>query len=95
MNTISNKPLFQLGQVVATPAALSLLDEHNKTPAEFLRRHNSGDFGDLCQEDKDANDAAVKHGDRIFSSYTIADDKIWIITEADRSSTCLLLPEEY
>lgn len=95
MNTISNKPLFQLGQVVATPAALSLLDEHNKTPAEFLSRHHAGDWGDLCKEDREANDAAVKNGDRIFSAYKIDDDKIWIITEADRSSTTLLLPSEY
>ena len=87
--------LFSLGSIVATPAALSLLEEKNRTPAEFLRRHNSKDWGDLCQEDKDANDAAVIHGDRIFSAYKIDDAKIWIITEADRSSTCILLPEEY
>jgi len=91
----STKKLFSLGQVVATPAALSLLEKLERTPAEFLRRHNSGNWGNLCQEDKDANDAAVKNGDRIFSSYKIDDDKIWIITEADRSSTCILLPEEY
>lgn len=95
MNTISNKPLFQLGQVVATPAALSLLETHQKTPAEFLSRHQSGDWGDLCHEDKKANDAAVKHGDRIFSAYKISDSKIWCITEADRSSSCFLLPNEY
>lgn len=87
--------LFSLGSIVATPAALSLLDEHQKSPAEFLRRHHTGDWGNLCQEDREANDAAVKHGDRIFSAYTFDDAKIWIITEADRSSTCILLPEEY
>lgn len=87
--------LFSLGQIVATPAALNLLETHNKTPAEFLRRHHSGDWGDLCEEDRETNEVAVKHGDRIFSAYTIDDAKIWIITEADRSSTCILLPEEY
>ena len=95
MNTISNKPLFQLGQVVATPAALSLLEKLERTPAEFLRRHHSGDWGDLCEEDRETNEAALKHGDRIFSAYTIGNDKIWIITEADRSSTCILKPEDY
>ncbi len=91
----STKKLFSLGQVVATPTALNFLDEHNKTPAEFLRRHHAGDWGDLCEEDRETNEAALKHGDRIFSAYTIGNDKIWIITEADRSSTCILLPEEY
>lgn len=94
LNSSTNKP-FCLGQVVATPAALSLLDEHNKTPAEFLSRHHAGDWSEQCKEDQQANDDALKHGDRIFSSYTIGDAKIWIITEADRSSTCILLPEEY
>lgn len=91
----SANTLFSLGSIVATPAALSLLDEHNKTPAEFLRRHHSGDWGDLCEEDRETNEAALKHGDRIFSAYTIGNDKIWIITEADRSSTCILKPEDY
>lgn len=94
LNSSTNK-LFCLGQVVATPAALSLLDEHNKTPSEFLRRHQSGDWGELCKEDQQANDSALKHGDRIFSAYKIDDEKVWIITEADRSSTTLLLPSEY
>ncbi|QGQ26991.1 hypothetical protein F1728_15310 [Gimesia benthica] len=95
MNNKAINKLFSLGQVVATPSALSLLDEHQKTPAEFLSRHQSGDWGELCKEDQQANDSALKHGDRIFSAYKIDDAKIWIITEADRSSTCILLPEEY
>ena len=69
--------LFSLGQVVATPAALSLLEEHNRTPAELLSRHHAGDWGDLCQEDKDANDAAVKNGDRILSAYMIDNSKFY------------------
>lgn len=91
------KPLFPLGQVVATPGALSLLEENNLNPSDFLTRHVKGDFGDLCNEDKKANQDALVDGARIFSSYFINDqkDKLWIITEADRSVTTLLLPEEY
>lgn len=91
----STNKLFCLGQIVATPAALSLLEKLERTPSEFLRRHQSGDWGDLYSEDREANDAAVKNGDRIFSAYKIDDAKIWIITEADRSSSCFLLPNEY
>lgn len=94
LNSSTNK-LFCLGQIVATPPALSLLEKLKRTPAEFLSRHQSGDWGELCKEDQQANDSALKHGDRIFSAYKIDDAKIWIITEADRSSTTLLLPSEY
>lgn len=90
-----SKRLFSLGQVVATQPALQLLEKHNLTPMLFLQRHCTGDFGDLCEEDKDANNEAIWNGERILSSYKIGDEKIWIITEADRSSTCCLLPEEY
>lgn len=90
------KRLFELGQVVATPGALELLERHSKTPMEFLQKHVCGIFGDLCQDDLDANNEAIWDGERILSSYKINEtDKIWIITEADRSSTCCLLPEEY
>jgi hypothetical protein len=94
MNNTSNKPLFQLGQIVATPGALELLE--SKAPNEFIARHVSGDWGDLCDEDRQANNEALKDGSRIFSSYDLNDgQKIWVITEADRSSTTLLLPSEY
>ncbi len=66
-----------------------------KFVTESLRRHIAGDWGDLCEEDKQMNDDAIEGGDRIFSSYKINDDKIWIITEHNRSATTLLLPEEY
>ena len=89
------KPLFRLGQVVSTPAALELLSANEIAPFELLSRHSSGDWGDLDDEDKEANDHALEHGDRIFSSYSVGKEKVWAITEADRSSTCLLLPEEY
>ena len=91
-----SKRLFELGQIVATPGALELLERHSMTLMQFLQRHVTGDFGDLCAEDKEANNEAIWNGERILSSYKInATDKLWIITEADRSSTCCLLPEEY
>jgi hypothetical protein len=63
----------------------------------FLDRHVQGDWGDLDDEDRKLNDEALVDGSRIFSAYILKDGhtKIWCITEADRSSTCLLLPEEY
>ena len=97
MNTMANKKsLFPLGSVVATPAALELLEENGQTPSEFISKHHSGQWGNLCDEDRQTNDAALKDGSRIFSSYNLNDgQKIWVITEADRASTCVLLPSEY
>ena len=85
---------FPLGIVVATPGALDVLNtlELNR----LLHRHATGDWGDLDPEDHAANDAALNSGGRILSAYQCASgQRIWIITEADRSSTCLLLPSEY
>ena len=88
--------MFPLGQLVATPGALAALQEASQSPAEFLSRHVRGDYGDVCDEDKPANDHAVVDGERLLSAYhTLLGTKLWIITEADRSSTCILLPEEY
>jgi hypothetical protein len=95
------KPLFDLGQTVATPAALAALDEAGVSPASLLARHVSGDWGDLDDEDKRANDMALKDGSRVLSAYMLpTDQKIWTITEAkndqgERSATTLLLPDEY
>lgn len=86
---------FTLGQVVATPGAIALLAECGQTPADYLTRHASGDWGDLCDEDQHLNDEALHDGSRILSSYITTKGKLWIITEHDRSSTCILLPEEY
>ncbi len=87
---------FPLGQVVATPGALKALEEARQSPAEFLARHRAGDWGDVCPQDKQLNDRAVKDGERLLSAYKTARGvKLWVITEADRSSTCLLLPQEY
>jgi hypothetical protein len=91
-----NKPLFHLGQTVATPAAVEALDKAGQTPWEFVARHVQGDWGEVDAEDRCLNDEAVKDGTRILSAYTLKTGvRLWIITEADRSSTCLLLPEEY
>mgnify|MGYP006969436917 FL=1 len=91
-----NTPKFPLGQTVATPGCLAALSEAGQSADVFLRRHNGGDWGDLDDEDKEANELALRDGSRIFSAYHLKDGtKIWVITEADRSSTCILLPEEY
>jgi len=90
-----SKQLFDLGKVVATPQAIQLLEQHSMTPMQFLERHVTGDFGDLCDEDKEANNEAIWNEERVLSSYKIGDEKLWVITEADRSSTCCLLSFEY
>ncbi|WDI43718.1 hypothetical protein [Bremerella sp. P1] len=89
-------PKFDLGQIVATPGALEALESAGQNPTEFLTRHVAGDWGELDQEDQQANDDALQSGARLLSAYRLTDDtKLWIITEADRSSTCILLPSEY
>ena len=90
-----SKHLFELGKVTATVGAMALFKKQSVTPIQFLRRHVTGDFGDLCDEDKEANNEAIWNEGRIVSSYKIDNHKIWIITEGDRSSTCCLLPKEY
>jgi hypothetical protein len=96
MNSLRTIPLFPAGQIVATPGALTLLEQANQSPLEFLSRHLRGDWGDLCQDDKTENELSLKHGFRLLSSYQVTDtERLWIITEADRSVTTLLLPAEY
>ena len=87
---------FTLGQLVATPGALEALQDSGQSPSDFLSRHVRGDWGEVCPEDKMLNDQALIEGSRILSAYrTIKGARLWIITEADRSSTCVLLPSEY
>jgi hypothetical protein len=89
-------PLFPLGEVVSTPGALEAMQAANVSPLALLHRHLRGDWGDLDKHDKQLNDLAIKDGSRIFSAYEITPStKIWLITEADRSSTTYLLPSEY
>ena len=90
------KPKFSLGKLVATPGVLEALAEAGHSPMDFVSRHVQGDWGECCEEDQQANEDALRSGERLFSVYrTSKGVKIWIITEADRSSTCVLLPEEY
>jgi hypothetical protein len=87
-------PKFNLGQLVATPGALETLDDESFWP--YIKRHACGDWGDVCAEDKAENELSLKQGFRLLSAYTLpCGDRIWIITEADRSATTILLPEEY
>lgn len=97
MVTANNKkPRFPLGQVVATPGALEALQAAGQTAMELLQRHIILDPGELDEEDQQANEEAVANGERILSSYLLKDGtKLWVITEADRSSTTILHPDEY
>ncbi len=88
MEQLKKRRVFELGQILATPGALAALQKAGQDPHDF-------EWGDLSHEDQMENDYSLEHGFRLLSSYrTNAGDKLWIITEADRSAT-LLLPEEY
>src|SRR4051812_11880637 len=90
----SAPPLFELGSLMTTPAALEAVPEAEM--AEAILRHNRGDWGDLDDEDKLANKRALDNGGRLLSAYkTASGTKFWIITEANRAVTTVLLPEDY
>jgi hypothetical protein len=95
------QPNFSLGQLLSTPGALEALEQSHQAPADFLSRHSRGDWGEVCDEDRQANDDALKDGSRLLSAYkTLKNVKLWIITEATddqgrRSATTILLPDEY
>jgi hypothetical protein len=91
------KPLFPLGRIVATPGALAAIGISGDDLSTYLARHQSGDWADVDAHDRRENNRALEQGLRLMSVYTlsITGAKIWVITEADRSSTCILLPEEY
>lgn len=87
---------FPLGQLVATPGALEALNNARESFWPYVTRHGNGDWGDISRSDKTENELSLKEGFRLLSAYTLPDGrKIWIITEADRSATTILLPEEY
>ena len=87
---------FALGQTFITPGAEEALNIAGETAIQFLRRHISGDWGELSEDDVHENELSLKEGFRLLSAYrTAKGQKIWIITEADRSSTTILLPSEY
>lgn len=96
VTTNKKEPRFLLGRIVATPGALEALESNEQQVMELLQRHVVLDPGELDEEDQQTNEDAVAHGERILSSYLLKDStKIWIITEADRSATTILLPDEY
>ena len=109
MSTPSNTntrplPRFELGQLCNTPGAQAVLERYQVNPFELIGRHVRGDWGDVCPEDAQINDEALREGARIFSVYVLPPpvgeggmlaQVMWLITEADRSVTTLLLPEEY
>lgn len=90
------KARFELGQTVATPGALEAFMRSGDTPLPYLTEHANRNWGEVDQHDKAHSEVAIERGFRILSAYRLADDTtIWIITEADRSVTTVLLPEEY
>jgi len=93
---LASQARFSPGQVVMTAGVDELVRQGRLNPSSYLRRHLRGDWGDLDDCDRRSNDAALKSGDRLFSSYQVTPTlKLWIITEWDRSVTTLLLPSEY
>jgi hypothetical protein len=96
MSQEANKARFPLGRIVATPGALKALHDAGQEPLEFLLRHQAGDWGELCMEDKKENEFSLRNGYRLLSAYSTRNNvKVWLITEADRSATTLLRPGEY
>jgi hypothetical protein len=91
-----SKTRFHLGQILATPGALDALEATGQDGWRYLKRHQSGDWGEVCPEDAEENEFSLGHGLRLLSAYTLPTGvKLWIITEADRSASTLLLPSEY
>lgn len=93
---MKQKPRFETGQVCSTPGALDAMMDAIQSPMEFIIRHMNGDWGEVCAEDHQANEEALGNNLRLLSAYrTRKDVRLWVITEADRSLTTILLPEEY
>jgi hypothetical protein len=93
----ASRTSLPLGRLVATPGALDLMERHRLSPFALLERHRAGDWSDVDAEDAQENALSLKYGLRVMSSYRYgpAQEAIWVITEADRSVTTLLLPSEY
>ena len=95
------KPKFNLGKLVATPGSIDVLAKSQQSAESFLRKHQMGNWGDICREDAELNNQAIAHEghpeeqSRVLSSYKVGANSIWIITEWDRSVTTVLLPSEY
>jgi hypothetical protein len=84
-----------LRRVVAAPGALNLIMDAGEDAFDYLARHATGDWGELCAFDRRQNKRALRTGERVLSAYPVGECRIWIITEADRFVTTILLPEEY
>lgn len=96
VEAVTTRPKFGLGQLLATPGALDALEEANQSPQEFVNRHLRLEQGELSEADHKENLFSVDKHLRVFSAYRTAKGvKVWVITEADRSATTILLPEEY
>jgi len=109
INTPSNTPQrvsrFELGELCYTPGAQDVLNRYQVNPFDLIARHVRGDWGAVCPEDAQANEEALRFGARLMSVYELPAPpldsatrdpaKVWLITEADRSVTTILLPEEY
>lgn len=92
------QPKFEPGQIVATEGVVFWVHETNNRHllvTECLIRHLNGDWGEVCEEDRGLNDLALAAGDRLLSVYAVDGKTVWIITEADRSATTVLFPDEY
>lgn len=86
---------FELGKIIVTTAVLEHIERHRIDPKTFLTRHGRGDWGDIPPEDVAENEFAVSRRLRLFSSYLIGGERVWVITEASREVTTLLFPSEY
>jgi hypothetical protein len=87
---------FSLGEIVATPGALAAFEEAGEAPLLYLQRHAGGDWGEVDEDDRKENELSLEQGFRLLSAYTLkSGGRIWIVTEADRSSSTIMLPEEY
>lgn len=93
MNIMESR--FPLGNIFATSGVIAWAEREAMDLSRFIWRHHCGDWGNLDAEDQAANEDALIHGTRIFSSYHIEDKKIYVITEADRSMTTVMLAQEY
>lgn len=91
----NGEPRFAIGQLLATPAALASLEQAGISLFDLLARHVSGDWGDLSPEDVQANESALRYGNRLLSVYRVGDQTCYVITEATREATTVLLRSEY
>lgn len=89
------KALFRLGKFYITPGALAACDAFPMPPPLLITRHATGDWSEMSEEDQQANRQAIEDGSRILSAYQVGARRFFVITEADRSSTTILLAEEY